>query len=88
MRPRLLLSHTIAPIKNRSVCADFWSEKKSVRFFLGAACEKKSVMWADSVREKIRPSLRLFLGAPYDTVSQGFVHTEALMSEDVMGDGG
>ena len=41
MRPRLLLSHTIALIKNRSVCADFWSEKKSVRFFLGAACNKK-----------------------------------------------
>ena len=33
MRPRLLLSHTIAPIKNRSVCADFWSGKKLVRFF-------------------------------------------------------
>ena len=33
MGPRLLLSHTIAPIKYRSMCADFWSEKKSVRFF-------------------------------------------------------
>ena len=33
MGPHLLLSHTIAPTKNRSVCADFWSEKKSVRFF-------------------------------------------------------
>ena len=29
MGPRLLLSHTIAPIKNRSVCADFRPEKKS-----------------------------------------------------------
>ena len=43
-----------------------WSEKKSVRFFLGAACDKKSVVCADSVREKIGPSIRLFLGAPYD----------------------
>ena len=25
IRPRLLLSHTIAPIKSRSVCAYFWS---------------------------------------------------------------
>ena len=69
MGPRLLLSHTIAPIKNRSVCADFWSEKKSVRFFLGAACDKKSVVCADLVREKIGPPLRLFLGAPYDKKS-------------------
>ena len=69
MGPRLLLSHTIAPIKNRSVCADFWSEKELVRFFLGAACDKKSVVCADSVREKIGPLLRLFLGAPYDKKS-------------------
>ena len=69
MGPRLLLSHTIAPIRNRSVCADFWSEKKSVRFFLGAACDKKSVVCADSVREKIGPSIRLFLGTPYDKKS-------------------
>ena len=60
------LARPIAPIKNRSVCADFWSEKKSVRFFIGAACDKKSVVCADSVREKIGPSIRLFLGAPYD----------------------
>ena len=51
MRPRLLLSHTIAPIKNRSVCADFWSEKKSVRFFLGAACDKKLVVSAKSEKK-------------------------------------
>ena len=69
MGPRLLLSHTIAPIKNRTVCSDFWSEKKSVRFFLGAACDKKSVVCADLVREKIGPSLRLFLRAPYDKKS-------------------
>ena len=51
------------------MCADFWAEKKSVRFFLGAACDKKSVVCADSVREKIGPSIRLFLGAPYDKKS-------------------
>ena len=55
MGPRLLLSHTITPITNRSVCADFWCEKKSVRFFLGAACDKKSIVCADSVRVKIGP---------------------------------
>ena len=66
MGPRLLFSHTIAPIKNQSVCADFWSEKKSVRFFLGAACDKKSVVCADLVPEKIGPSLLLFLRAPYN----------------------
>ena len=35
----------------------------------GAACDKKSVVCADSVREKIGPSLRLFLGVPYDKKS-------------------
>ena len=51
------------------MCADFWSEKKSVQFFLGAACNKKSVVCVDLVREKIGPPLRLFLGAPYDKKS-------------------
>ena len=31
--------------------------------------DKKSVVCADPVREKIGPSLRLFLGAPYDKKS-------------------
>ena len=65
----IIVTHNSSDKKKRSVCADFWSEKKSVRFFLGAACDKKSVVCADSVREKCGPSLRLFLGAPYDKKS-------------------
>ena len=55
--------------ENRFVCADFCSDIKSLRSFLGVAYNKKSVVCADSVREKIGPSLRLFLGAPYDKKS-------------------
>ena len=29
--------------ENRFVCADFWPNRKSVRFFMGAAYDKKSV---------------------------------------------
>ena len=45
------------------------SSDESLRFFLGAACDKKSVVCADSVREKFGHSLGLFLGAPYDKKS-------------------
>ena len=63
------LSTTKNRSENRFVCADFCSDIKSLRSFLRVACDKKSVVCADSVREKIGPSLRLFLGAPYNNKS-------------------
>ena len=41
MRPRLLLSHTIALIKNLSVCAYFWSEKKIGTTFSQSSLRQK-----------------------------------------------
>ena len=71
MRPRLLLSHTIAPIKSRSVCADFFSPRKNRSDFFSEllatknrSCaltqsEKKSDLHSDfsrsSLRQKIAP---------------------------------
>ena len=52
MRPRLLLSQTISPIKNRSVCADFWSEKKIGPIYSRSFLLQKIGRVADAVREK------------------------------------
>ena len=49
-------------------CALTWRKNRS-DFFLGAACDKKSVVSADSVCKKMGHSLRLFLGAPHDNKS-------------------
>ena len=60
MGPRLLLSHTIALIKNGPCALTFGPRKNRSDFFSELLATKKSVVCADSVREKCEPSLRLF----------------------------